>query len=125
MSFFCHLICLNVLFTRKYVESCKQLDQCYLSRRKFEKLWKELRPSIITNKPATDLYFSCQQFNDKLAKAYLLSEEEREELHMSAMKHLSQAHTERQIYREQCEGSEKEGKEHCSTQGELQFRGTL
>ena len=49
---------------RKYVESCKQLDQCYISRRKFENLWKELRPSVLTNKPATDLCFSCQQLTE-------------------------------------------------------------
>ena len=110
---------------RKYVDSCEQLEQSYLSRRKFENLWKELRPSVLTNKPATDLCFTCQQNNDKLAKAFLLPEEEREELHLAAMMHLGQARTERQLYRKQCEDSEKEWKEHCSARAESPFRGTM
>ena len=54
---------------RKYVESSELVGEHYLSRRKFEDLWKELQPSVLTNKPATDLCFTCQQNNDKLAKA--------------------------------------------------------
>ena len=76
-------------------------------RRKFEDLWKQLRPSVLTNKPATDLCFTCQQNNDKLAKAFLLSESERESLHALYMEHLSHARTERHNYRMQCEESEK------------------
>ena len=97
------------------------LNRVILSRRKFDDLWKELRPSVLTNKPATDLCSTCQQNNDKLAKAFLLPESEREALHASAMEHLQKVCTERQKYRKQCENSEKARKLHCSTDG----RGSL
>ena len=92
-----------------YVESSERLGEPYLCRRKFEDLWKELQPSILTNKPATDLCFTCQQNGDKLAKAFLLPESEREALHASAMEHLQKARIERQNYRHQCEKSERHG----------------
>ena len=53
---------------RKYVESSELVGEHYLSCRKFEDLWKDLQPSVLTNKPATDLCFT-QQNNGKLAKA--------------------------------------------------------
>ena len=39
---------------------------------------------------------------DKLAKLYSLSEEEKEELHLSSAEHLSHTRTEREPYRSQC-----------------------
>ena len=57
-----------------------QLDRYYFSRRKLEDLRHELRPNIVTNKPATDICLKCQQFNDKISKSFLLEESEREEI---------------------------------------------
>ena len=39
--------------------------------------------------------------------------------------HLGQACTEGQLYRKQCEDSEKEWKEHCNARAESPFRGTM
>ena len=80
---------------------------------------------MLTNKPATDLCFTCQQNNDKLAKAFLLPESEREALHASAMEHLQKARTKRQIYRKQCDDSEKAWKLHCSTDKEAAYKGSM
>ena len=109
----------------KYVDSSEQVSEHYLSRRKFEDLWKQLRPSVLTNKPATDLCFTCQQNNDKLAKAFLLPESERESLHASYMEHLRHARTERHNYRMQCEESEKELKLHLNSDPASPFKGTM
>ena len=80
---------------------------------------------MLTNKPATDLCFTCQQNNDKLAKAFLLPEDEREALHASAMEHLQKARAERQNYRKQCEDSENAWNAHCSTNKETAYKRSM
>ena len=94
----------------KYVEACQTEKEYYFSRRKFEDVWHELRPWVVTNKPATDLCLTCQVNNDKIMKSFACSEEEKERLHVEAAKHLSHAHTERQNYRSQCERATEEWK---------------
>ena len=45
---------------KKYADSSKRLDRYYFSCRKFEEIWHELRPYVMTNKPASDLCLTCQ-----------------------------------------------------------------
>ena len=73
---------------QKYARAGEGMQCKVLSRRKFEDLWRELRPFIRTNKPATDLCLVCQQNNEKVAKSALLCEEEREMLYHEALTHM-------------------------------------
>ena len=110
---------------RKYMEASLQLDRYFFSRRKFEDLWHELRPNIVTNKPATDLCLTCQQFNDKVSKSFLLEEIEREEIHHSAAEHLKYARTERHTYRDECKEATEQWKEHCEKHPRLPYKGWM
>ena len=95
------------------------------SRRKFEDLWKELRPFIMTNKPATDLCPVCQYNNEKIAKSALLSEEERETLYHEALTHMQHAKTERENYRQECEQASAQWREHTASNSVSPFLGTM
>ena len=53
---------------RLYAEACEESGHYHFSRRKLEELWHDLRPYVVTNKPATDLCLTCQLNNDKISK---------------------------------------------------------
>ncbi|SMN01906.1 hypothetical protein SPONL_198 [uncultured Candidatus Thioglobus sp.] len=110
---------------RKYAEGCEKSGEYCFSRRKFEELWQELRPYVVTNKPATDLCLTCQLNNDKISKGFALSEEDREQLHLSAATHLSQARSERHNYRSQCELASTQWKEHTEKTPRLPYLGEM
>ena len=59
--------------------------------------------SIYDNKqPVTDLCLTCQLNTENVPKFFLLAEEERGQLHLTAAEHLSHARTERNNYRLPC-----------------------
>ena len=45
---------------KKYIETCQKDMRKPFQCRKFETLWNETIPHIVTAKPATDLCFTCQ-----------------------------------------------------------------
>ena len=44
---------------QKYVENRMKFNQYFYEHRRFEELWHELHPYVITNMPATDLCLTC------------------------------------------------------------------
>lgn len=110
---------------RRYAEACEESGHYHFLRRKFEELWHELRPYVVTNKPATDLCLTCQVNNDKITKSFALSEEEKEELHLTAAQHLSHARSERHNYRTQCDEASKQWKEHSEKTPRLPYLGEI
>ena len=110
---------------RKYAETGEQSSEYRFKRRKFEELWHDLRPYVVTNKPATDLCLTCQLNNDKISKSFALSEEEREQLHITAAKHLSHARSERHNYRLQCKTASDQWKEHTEKTPRLLYEGEM
>ena len=77
-------------------------------RRKFETLWNETIPHIITAKPATDLCFTCQQNNWLIMRSVNLPDSVKYARLQESLKHLRRAHAEREYYNLQCKDGEKE-----------------
>ena len=63
--------------------------------------------------------------NDKISKTFALSEEEKEELHLTAAQHLSRACSERHNYRAQCDKASKQWKEHNEKTPRLPYQGEI
>ncbi len=110
---------------KKYSENCEQSNEFRFKRRKFEDIWHDLRPNVVTNKPATDLCLTCQLNTDRISKSFALSEEDREQLHVLAAKHLSHARSERHSYRLQCKTATDQWKEHTEKTPRLPYEGEM
>ena len=54
---------------KKYEAACTKDHVVPFKRRKFETVWNEILPYIVTARPATDLRFVCQQNNRLIATA--------------------------------------------------------
>ena len=97
---------------RKYEEACS-LEKC-VSRRKFETIWSETVPFIVTAKPSTDLCFTCQQNSRLIMKSANLPEHVKSERVEKALEHLDRAHKEREFYRQKCNSGALAWEAFCS-----------
>ena len=97
---------------RKYEEACS-LEKC-VSRRKFETIWSETVPFIVTAKPSTDLCFTCQQNSRLIMKSANLPEHLKSERVEKALEHLDRAHKEREFYRQKCNSGALAWEAFCS-----------
>ena len=75
-----------------------------VSRRKFETIWSETLPFIVTAKPSTDLHvcFTCQQNSRLIMKSANMPEQLKTERVQKAFEHLDGVHKERKYYRQEC-----------------------
>jgi len=89
-------------------EACEEEQTKAFKTRKFETVWKEILPYIVTAKPATDLCFTCQQNNSLIVRSVNMPESIKSQRLSEAQEHLGRAHTERGHYNSQC-------KDLCST----------
>ena len=59
---------------RKYRDACTEEHTIPFQRRKFETVWNETLPYIVTARPASDLCFVCQQNNTLISKSKYATE---------------------------------------------------
>ena len=71
-------------------------------RRKFEMVWNETLPYIVTARPASDLCFVCQQNNTLISKSVNMRLSVKSLQLRQAQEHLDRAHRERSHYNSQC-----------------------
>ncbi len=100
---------------KKYIEACIEDMKQPFKRRKFESLWNETIPHIITAKPATDLCFTCQQNNQLILRSVNLPDSVKSARLQESLEHLKRAHTERDYYKQQCKDCEQEWKVHVES----------
>ena len=81
-----------------------------VSRRKFETIWSETLPFIVTAKPSTDLHvcFTCQQNSRLIMKSANMPEQLKTERVQKAFEHLDGVHKERKYYRQECNNGANE-----------------
>ena len=99
----------------KYIEACQKDLWKPFQRGKFETLWNETIPHIVTAKPATDLCFTCQQNNRLIMRSVNLPDSVKYAKLQESLKHLRRAHAEREYYNLQCKDGEKEWKAHVES----------
>ena len=68
----------------------------------FHRLWREIVPFIVTMRPATDLCWFCQKYQQKISEAANKSDEEKAKLHDIASEHLGCVSKERAFYQDIC-----------------------
>ena len=95
---------------RQYKLGCEITADIPISRRKFESLWLELLPHIVSMKPATDLCAVCQSNVVSIMRSANLDECEKSEHLRSAEEHLRLARVERLLYNDECKLSIEEFK---------------
>ena len=86
---------------REYHQACIANNESPLGKSKFHHLWKEIRPYIVTMRPADDLCFDCQRMSSALSKSGHLSEEEKAITLKTYQDHLDLAKQERSAYNQQ------------------------
>ena len=92
---------------KEYKGTSKTSNEKAVSYRKFLQLWDEFYPDVVVGKPMTDLCLTCQENTTKLQRAAHLSDEEKSECVKAHQEHLNTAQTERELYRNLCNVSEK------------------
>ena len=90
---------------KKYEAACAQDHAVAFKRRKFETVWNEILPYIVTARPATDLCFVCQQNNRLIAKSANMPDHIKSQRLQQAQEHVDRAHAERMMYNSQCKQS--------------------
>ena len=97
---------------RQYKLGCEITADIPISCRKFESLWLELLPHIVSMKPATDLCAVCQSnvVSITCMRPANLDECEKSEHLRSAEEHLRLARVERFLYNDECKQSIEEFK---------------
>ena len=83
-------------------DACTEEHTIPFQRRKFETVWNETLPYIVTTRPASDLYFVCQQNKTLISKSVKMPLSVKSLRLRQAQEYLDRAHRERSHYNSQC-----------------------
>ena len=87
---------------RKYRDACTEEHTIPFQRRKFETVWNETLPYIVTAGPASDLCFVCQQNKTLISKSVNMPLSVKSLRLPQAQEHLERAHREQSHYNSLC-----------------------
>ena len=100
---------------RKYNDACTQDSVVPFQRRKFETVWNEILPYIVTARPASDLCFVCHQNNKLLMRSVNMPDNIKSVRLQQAQQHLDRAHKERAFYNSQCKAGATSNPQHSDS----------